>query len=90
VDGQLALATFLSLNPTAGDLIPGAGGARKLRWATVDGKGKGGGGRVIHYFVSSLGTVYLIAAYDKSKKANLTQAQVNTISRICKALKGGA
>jgi len=77
-----------SLNPLAGDLIPGGGGARKLRWAITAGKGKSGGARVIHFFAGAKGVVYLIAMYEKAKKANVTQAQVNAIAKICKLLGG--
>ena len=38
-------------NPSAGDLIEGTGGLRKLRFADPRrGKGKRGGLRVIHYY----------------------------------------
>lgn len=37
-DGIEAVAAYLSDRPEAGDVIPGAAGARKLRWAA---KGKG-------------------------------------------------
>ena len=37
---------FLASRPTAGDVIQGTGGLRKLRWA-AGGKGKSGGVRVI-------------------------------------------
>lgn len=36
------------LRPAAGDLIPGSGGLRKLRWRLAD-KGKRGGVRIIYY-----------------------------------------
>jgi hypothetical protein len=41
-DGIEALAVYLIDHPDAGNVIPGAGGARKLRWA-ARGKGKRGG-----------------------------------------------
>lgn len=41
-EGIDALALYLIRHPDAGDLIPGAGGVRKLRWA-AKGKGKRGG-----------------------------------------------
>lgn len=88
VDERMAIATHLSANPLDGDLIPSGGGARKLRWATVPGKGKSGGARIIHFFANAKGTVYLIAIYEKSKKANLTQAQVHAIAKLCKHLGG--
>ncbi len=31
-DEREAVVEFLTANPTAGDLIPGTGGVRKLRW----------------------------------------------------------
>jgi hypothetical protein len=40
------LQSFLLDNPEAGDLISGAGGIRKIRWAAKD-KGKRSGARVI-------------------------------------------
>src|SRR5258705_11661145 len=43
------LVDFLARNPTAGDLMQGTGGARKLRWG-AKGKGKSGGARVITFF----------------------------------------
>ena len=44
-DGIEAVAAYLIDHPDAGDVIPGAGGARKLRWA-AKGKGKRGGARI--------------------------------------------
>jgi mRNA-degrading endonuclease RelE of RelBE toxin-antitoxin system len=43
------LISYLALHPEAGDLIPGTGGLRKVRW-TSKGKGRRGGSRVIYYF----------------------------------------
>jgi mRNA-degrading endonuclease RelE of RelBE toxin-antitoxin system len=42
------LQNALIKDPKAGDLIPGSGGVRKLRWR-VAGRGKRGGIRVIYY-----------------------------------------
>jgi hypothetical protein len=38
---------WIALNPLAGDVIPGSGGIRKVRWA-ASGRGKRGGARVIY------------------------------------------
>jgi hypothetical protein len=43
------LVDYLALNPIAGDLIPGTGGVRKLRWG-LEGRGKRGGARVIYFY----------------------------------------
>ena len=47
-DEYAALQQALVADPTAGDLIRGSGGVRKLRWS-VAGRGKRGGIRVIYY-----------------------------------------
>ncbi|WP_298744554.1 hypothetical protein [uncultured Brevundimonas sp.] len=44
-----ALVQLLAANPTAGDLIAGSGGCRKVRLAGR-GKGKSGGYRVVTFF----------------------------------------
>jgi hypothetical protein len=54
-----ALVTFLAANPTAGDVMPGTGGCRKLRWHGR-GKGKSGGYRTITFYTGEMSPVYLI------------------------------
>ena len=71
---RAALVDFLAANPTAGDLMPGTGGARKLRWA-AKGKGKSGGARAITYFGGRDLPVFLMAIFGKGEKANLSQAE---------------
>lgn len=60
---------WIAANPLAGDVIPGAGGCRKVRWSR-SGMGKRSGARVI-YFNSSDGRIWLLIAYTKSKFDNL-------------------
>lgn len=61
---------YLSNHPDAGDLIPGSGGCRKLRWGISD-KGKSGGVRVIHYGQTAEGVIWLLAIYAKTRQENL-------------------
>lgn len=50
-DGYRGLQHRLTLNPDLGDLIPGTGGFRKVRWADKRrGKGRRGGLRIIYYY----------------------------------------
>ena len=65
-----ALQAALSQWPEAGDLIPGAGGCRKLRWH-LPGKGKRGGLRVIYYVKSRDGRIWLLAIYGKGAVGNI-------------------
>jgi len=47
-DEYAALQQSLIVSPEAGDVIPGSGGVRKVRWS-VAGRGKRGGIRVIYF-----------------------------------------
>jgi mRNA-degrading endonuclease RelE of RelBE toxin-antitoxin system len=48
-DEYRRLQTALVIRPDIGDLIPGGGGLRKMRWS-AQGRGKRGGVRVIYYW----------------------------------------
>jgi hypothetical protein len=61
---------WLAINPEAGDVIPGSGGCRKVRWARP-GTGKRGGVRVIHYNRLANGVIYLLLIYGKSAVDNI-------------------
>jgi hypothetical protein len=78
---RVKLVAFLAANPMAGDLIAETGGVRKLRCA-LPGKGKRGGARVIYYFHSEQIPVFLLAAYGKNEKANLSKAERNAIAKL--------
>ena len=65
-----AFIVFISENPTAGDVIPGAGPLRKVRWKR-EGMGKSGGARVIYYVRLASGEVVLVAVYAKAKFDNM-------------------
>jgi hypothetical protein len=66
--------------PAAGDLIPGTGGARKVRFAGR-GKGKSGGYRVITFYSGPEVPVFLITLFAKGEKVDLTQAERNAMKR---------
>ena len=61
--------SWIAANPQAGDVVPGSGGCRKVRW-TRQGMGKRGGARVI-YFNEIEGSIWLLIVYAKSKFDNL-------------------
>lgn len=74
-DGELrTLQNLLIEDPEAGDVIQGAGGARKVR-IPLDGRGKSGGGRVIYVDVVVRERVYLLMAYPKNVQTDLSSDQ---------------
>lgn len=77
---------YIARNPEAGDLIPGTGGVRKVRWGSKN-KGKSGGVRVIYYFYDELSPIFLLTAYGKGEKENLTAEQKKQISALAQILK---
>ena len=85
-DERAAVVDMLAANPTAGDIMPGCGGARKLRVAKP-GKGKSGGYRVITYFGGDDLPVFLLTVFGKNERANLTQAERNGLAALTKRLK---
>ena len=86
-EGIQALAAYLADRPGAGDVIPGAGGARKLRWA-AKGKGKRGGARVIYVYVVIAARVFLIRCYAKNVKSDLSADEKKQLRQIAAGLKG--
>lgn len=80
-----AIVDHLAAHPTAGDLIEGTGGVRKLRWAR-GGRGKSGGARVIYYFHSEVMPLYLLTMFAKNERANLSKAERNALAALVDVL----
>lgn len=77
---------FIAANPLVGDLIVGTGGARKVRWAGDSARGKRGGARVIYYYHDRTMPIFLFTAYGKGIKANLSQAERNSLRNFIKEI----
>ncbi|MFJ4384649.1 toxin [Pseudomonas sp. NPDC089408] len=81
-DEYKALQQELLMNPECGDVMPRTGGFRKLRWGDRRrGKGKRGGLRVIYYWLSSDGQMWMFAIYDKDELENLTCDQERALKQ---------
>lgn len=63
-------AVWIAEHHDAGDVIPGSGGCRKVRW-TRKGTGKRGGVRVIYYNMLVDGTIWLLLIYAKNEHENI-------------------
>ena len=70
-DERAALVDRLASHPSAGELIKGTGGIRKLRWA-MDGRGKRGGARIIYFFHNASVPLFLLTAYAKNVQSDLS------------------
>ncbi len=72
--------------PDAAPVIRGTGGIRKLRWAG-SGRGKRGGIRTVYFYHASPGAIYLLTAYAKADREDLTPADTRALSRLVAAIK---
>ena len=75
-DERHAFIAWIAENPDAGDVIPGADGARKVRWAR-QGMGKRGGARVIYFHLVDDEVVLLLMAYAKAERENVSSKEIN-------------
>jgi hypothetical protein len=78
-----ALQGALVVDPHAGDLIPGTGGLRKIRWTEERRrKGKRGGVRVIYYWYGAEEVIYMLLAYSKGERDDLNSAEKRTLKQL--------
>jgi hypothetical protein len=74
-DDNLALIiNAIAADPMSGDLMPGTGGARKLRFA-FGGKGKRGGIRTIYYYGGGDVPIFLLAIVKKGERGRSVAAR---------------
>ncbi|OZI43208.1 DNA-binding protein [Bordetella genomosp. 4] len=74
-DERHAFIAWIAENPDAGDVIPGADGARKVRWARK-GIGKLGGARVIYFHLVDDEVVLLVMVYAKAERENVMPKEI--------------
>lgn len=78
---QLELMT----NPTAGDVIKGTGGLRKIRFADENrGKGKRGGTRIIYYWWTEGRQFWLFTLYGKGEMSDLSENERKLLAGLLK------
>jgi hypothetical protein len=81
-----AFVDFIARNPEAGDIIPGSGGVRKVRWRW-DGGGKRGGVRIIYFYLRKNVPLYLLMIYRKSRQADLSPDAKEAVQNFAERLK---
>lgn len=75
------ISNFIARHPETGEVIPGTGGARKVRFA-VKGKGKSGGVRVITFYSGIEIPVFLLNVFAKNEKTDLSGAERNEMRTV--------
>ena len=77
------------IDPQKGNVVPGTGGLRKIRFQ-YHKKGKRGGIRVLYVDIVVVEKIYLITAYSKGDIENVNEAQKKQISNMVESLKKSA
>ena len=72
-------------NPKIGAVMKGTGGVRKMRFS-FEHTGKSGAARVIYIDFEVYEQIFLLDAYAKDKKENLTQGERNDIRQAVRLI----
>lgn len=86
-DDLCELQDFLLVHPDAGVIMEGTGGIRKLRFALHNNKGKSGGVRVCYTDFTEYEVIYLITAFSKDEKDNLSSREKAVLKKLITELK---
>jgi hypothetical protein len=85
-EGYRALQNELASNPQAGDLMPGTGGFRKVRWADPRrGKGRRAGLRIVYYYFALDREIWLMTLFDKDEASDLSPKEKKALKTAIKA-----
>lgn len=87
-DDHADLQAVLADQPDLGDLIRATGGLRKMQWK-IEGRGKRGGIRVIYYWSTPDDQLWMLYAYAKAEREDLTRQQVKQLAEIVNRWKDG-
>ena len=78
-------------NPTAGDVMPGCGGLRKIRHGDPRrGKGRRGGLRIIYLYLPEISWIFLLDIYGKDEKDDLPANEKQVLARLAAQVKAEA
>lgn len=74
------IVSMLAADPECGDVMEGTGGFRKVRVGR-GGMGKRGGARLIYILRNEEFPIFLITAYAKNEKGNLTKKERSELKK---------
>jgi len=87
-DEYAVLQNELAASPAAGNIIPGTGRLRKIRFSLPGkGKGKRGGIRIIYYWYMGRDRIYLLSIYYKGEVADLTAREKKVLKQLVETWK---
>lgn len=75
-----AIVAMVATDPECGEVMQGTGGFRKVRVGR-DGMGKRGGARVVYIVRNEGFPVFLVTAYPKNEKDNLSKQERNELAK---------
>jgi len=75
-----AIVDLVAADPHCGVVVPGSGGIRKVR-VGLGGRGKRGGARVLYIFGGDDIPVFLLAAFAKNERDDLTPAERTAMAK---------
>ena len=84
-DEYAELQQFMMQNPETGQVVPGSGGVRKLRWAR-QGMGKRGGLRVIYFVRYAPNEFWMLTLYAKAKRDDVP---AHILKQLLEAFRNG-
>ena len=73
------IVSMVAMDPDCGEVMQGTGGFRKVRVGR-SGMGKRGGARVIYILRNEEFPIFLVTAYAKNDKENLTKKERNALA----------
>jgi hypothetical protein len=85
-DDYAKLQTALAQRPEMGKIISGGGGIRKVRWSG-SGRGKRGGLSVVYFWDVANEQIWMLQAYPKNERENLTRDEIKQLKQLVKQLK---
>jgi len=85
-EGRAELINALARDPLAGDVMPGLGGVRKLRFAPK-GRGKSGAFRVIYCVLGADQPILALLIYGKNEQEDLSAEQRKIVANLAAEMK---
>ena len=87
-DARSDMEAAVAAAPDAAPIIPGTGGIHKLRWRG-SGRGKRGGIRAIYFWHAGPEAIYMLTAYAKAERDDLTAADRKALSKLVESIERG-